>query len=385
MDNILIAEIKRTMRHSEGKRIVIWGTANIAAYVYSVIKALGGDVAYFVDSKESRQGQSYYGKEIKSPYDVMYEDIERVIVILAFTNSYETEGTVKEIGLTMNKNCFDLNKIEQPKRCDLFDPFLGYSRMDDIEGYKILSPGKKRKILILGGSATDWSVSYINAWPVYLNNRLIDEGYEYSIYNGAVVGYYSSQELLKCIRDMLSVQPDVVLSYSGVNDAGWGKTDRRHPYICSYLYENCENIIKKEAIARAGINKVEDIAYGQEWKGSDADLWLANMRMLHAVCEEFGIEFAAFLQPTEFYGKYMLSEIEKNILQEQYGEAYIAQMKGFFEQVSKETRKYSYMHDFTGMFDGEEGIFYDSMHTDERGNKMIADEIYRRIGGKLER
>ena len=384
MDNILIAEIRKVIQCSKQKKIIIWGTANIAAYVFSTIKALGEDIAYFIDSSEKRQGESYYGKEIKSPYDVMYEDIEHVVVILAFTNSYEVEGTVKEIGLTIDQNCFDLKKIEQPKRCDLFDPLLGYSRMDDIEGYKILNPGKRKKILILGGSTTDWSVSHINAWPVYLNHCLMREGYEYSVYNGAVVGYYSSQELLKCIRDILSIRPDMVLSYSGVNDADWGKTDKSRPYICSYLYDNCEKIIKKDAIARAGINKVETIGYGQEWKGSDTDLWISNMRMLHAICEEFGIKFFSFLQPTEFYGDYMLSEIEKIILHEQYGEEQIIRIKDFFKRLSQETDKYSYLYDFTRIFDGEEGIFYDAMHTDERGNQMIADKVYETIKRELD-
>ncbi len=380
MDNILIAEIKKVLKHAQTKKIIIWGTANIAAYIFSVVRALGKDVAYFLDSRESSQGQTYFGKEVKSPYDIIYEETEQVIVILGFTNSFEVEEIVKEIGLEMNKNCFDLNKIEQPKRCDMFDPLLGYSRMDDIEGYKILNPGKNKKIVIFGGSTTDWSVSHINAWPFYLNQRLIQEGYEYSVYNGAIVGYYSSQELLKCMRDCLSLQPDLVISYSGINDANWVKTNQTHPYICDYLFENCEKIMKKTVVVRAGTSQVEEIGYGQTWQKEDKDLWIDNMRMMHALCEEFGIKFFTFLQPTEFYGNYKLSEIEKTVLYEQYGEKDIVRVREFFEYTSKETQKYNYMYDFTRIFEGDiEGVFYDSMHTDERGNKIIADKIFKAI------
>ena len=86
------------------------------------------------------------------------------------------------------------------------------------------------------------------------------------------------------------------------------------------------------------------------------------------------------MQPTEFYGNYKLSEIERTVLYEQYGEKDIVRVREFFEYTSKETQKYNYMHDFTRIFEGDiEGVFYDSMHTDERGNKIIADKIFKAI------
>lgn len=384
MDNILIAEIRRVLRGAQGKKIIIWGTANIAAYIFSTIRALGQEAAYFVDSSEEAQGRLYFGREVKSPYDITYEKLDAIVVILGFTNSAEVEGIAKEIGLTMDVNCFDLKKMEQPKRCDLFDPFLGYSRTDDVEGFKIFHPGEKKKIVILGGSAADWSVSHIHAWPFYLSERLAREGFSYSVYNGAVVGYYSSQELLKCLRDCLPLRPELVISYSGVNDAGWVKSDRAHPYVCDYLFDNCEKIVKKTAVARSGVNRIEKISYGQEWQKGDTDLWIDNMRIMHAMCGEFGISFFSFLQPTQFYGDYPLTEVEQTVLQEQYGQEHLAKVRTFFRDAAKATEAYDYMYDFTNIFSGTAGVFYDAMHSDERGNQIIADRVFETIRRRLE-
>lgn len=258
MDNIYVAEIKRVLDLTKGKKIIVWGTANIASFLFGIIQALGYEVAYFLSSRVEEQGKTCYGKSIYLPSNLLNESINSIVVLLAFTNSYEVLGQIKEFGLTMEVNCFDLKRIQQPLKCNLYDPLLGYSRLDDIEGYKIFHPEYKKRIVVLGNSTTDWSVSGLRSWPYWLSELLVKSGYEYSIYNGATVGYYSGQECLKCIRDILSLKPDIVISCSGINDAGWLKASPDHPYICKWQ----NNVVKKTIEQRSAVTSLREIGYG---------------------------------------------------------------------------------------------------------------------------
>jgi hypothetical protein len=53
-----------------------------------------------------------------------------------------------------------------------------------------------------------------------LSKLLTADGYSGTIVNGGTGGYSSNQELIKLIRDGLEFKPDIVISYSGINDMG---------------------------------------------------------------------------------------------------------------------------------------------------------------------
>ncbi len=47
-------------------------------------------------------------------------------------------------------------------------------------------------------------------------------------------------------------------------------------------------------------NKIRKVGYGLENKKSYAEWWRDDMRMMYAVCTEFGIKYWAILQPNMY-------------------------------------------------------------------------------------
>ena len=92
--------------------------------------------------------------------------------------------------------------------------------------------------MITGGSTTDDTFSNQKSWPSFLSKILKERKLSHVIYNGGIVGYNSSQELLKTIRDINILKPHIVISYSGINDFYRGTNDFIHPYIPLHISKN---------------------------------------------------------------------------------------------------------------------------------------------------
>lgn len=154
------------------------------------------------------------------------------------------------------------------------DIILGWtSTATNYEGYKILSNVKdhetETRILILGGSTSDQFYDQ-NNWPKQLYTRLKEGQYNFKIYNGAVAGYNSSQELLKLLRDIRIIRPHIVISYNGVNEV-FRSTKTNHPFISnhvldtlvnrpSYFFPNSTKYLSR----KLNLSRKDKIRYGME-------------------------------------------------------------------------------------------------------------------------
>ena len=117
----------------------------------------------------------------------------------------------------------------------VLDPQLGFARRNPeasgkwekqyywINGFAVY--GRKEAalkhpvILTLGGSTTD-GIEFDHSWPEELSKILVEKGINGTVVNGGTGGYSTNQELLKLLRDGLEFKPDIIISYSGVNDRG---------------------------------------------------------------------------------------------------------------------------------------------------------------------
>ena len=105
----------------------------------------------------------------------------------------------------------------------VYDPILGYAKMDnDMAGYGLWPTNsrlteKTLKVMVMGGSTSTWPLT---TWSKLLCEKIKSRGRDCVIFNGAVEGYFSGQELLKVIRDAPAIKPDIVISLSGINDLG---------------------------------------------------------------------------------------------------------------------------------------------------------------------
>lgn len=358
--NIIFKAVEEFLSKYNGEKIIIYGGGRCGELLCYVLEAYGLDVAYFVDGNTKKQG-SYINKvEIRSPYDILYEDCDNIIVLIGLNDSEQPKKFLEENGI---RYC-QLYTAHTNRKADLLDPFLGYTRIDDIEGFKILGEENPEiSIVTLGGSTTDWSYGKFNSWPFYLYQNYVKSGIRCKIYNGGIIGYYSGQELLKLLRDGLGLSPDIVICYSGMNDAININRAKDYSLISSYL----KNAMDSLSVSR-------ETRFGLQQEISDADNWIKNMRLMNAMCKEFEISFYSFLQPNAYIGNYIMTDREK-IVFEKFNRNSEMQ-SSFYNYLIDKIKDYSYIYDFTDIFSNQSGIYYDSCHVSEEGNQIIANRIY---------
>lgn len=292
---------------------------------------------------------------------------------------------------------------------DSIDPHLGYALNLRILETRInkktirLIPGfvqyynpdkdtsKAIKIVTLGGSTTqdgmgDWS------WPEYLFEILDQKGFNVIVYNGAVAGYYSSQEMFKLIRDALPLHPNLIISYSGINDLGYLGSHTKHPHVhpyqsalCRYLATGGElsfplfpstfmvghKVLKKFFKAGKYIN------YGTPLGCTPSEHWFTNINIMHAVSKQFNINYLAILQPTLGIGNYHLTKEETEYLQLYLKKRpkWLERAGSFYVDARKKCNEVEFCIDFEDVFTSQGPFYKDATHQNNEGKYFLAQAI----------
>ena len=165
----------------------------------------------------------------------------------------------------------------------------------------------------MGGSTTD-PVKFDHSWPEELSKLLAERGISGTVVNGGTAGYSTNQELLKLVRDGLEFKPDIIISYSGVNDRGaWGKPPYPmvHPYqqyilefltqpAYSPLFPNTIYLLSqilwgsRPARMTATLGVRSSRTLGQQYE--------RNMTLMAAIARASGATFYGIIQPNAYVG-----------------------------------------------------------------------------------
>jgi lysophospholipase L1-like esterase len=347
LKSAMIEEINRILPQDLSKIIVVYGAGARGAIIKTILKLLGRKLSYFIDSDKNKQNTSAWGIPVYHPDRIKKESINNIFVIVASDFSTEMVNTIESYGLKYGihiATAFDRFRIYEGTAytapAPMLDFVLGYNRVSDIPGFKCLSTfplGKQNdnplRIVILGNSTSDPEVADpldwedlslknkgCGSWPLYFHQLLNNHGVNNLIYNGAMSAYTSNQEVLKLIRDGLILSPDIVIVLDGINDispAYWHKN--KYAKVHSHFNKMNEKIRPLLATRKIKIPTIEstsyfeDICYGLESSHSVIDEWHNNHRIMKAICDEFGIEYIAFIQPGGFYHKEYLKSCKAEI------------------------------------------------------------------------
>lgn len=362
------------------RRCIIYGFASTGRCLMFEFERFGIDIDYIVDrqyEKYTSQGvTSYYDKkyDIKSPYELANENIEEVMVLICVdivVARLEIEDLMQSLGFEYKKNYYHLADLI----CVPFshvDPTLGYSRsFNGRIGFELYgNPDAKYKILTLGGSTTEPVMYFFKSWPQFLFEKMDNK--DVCVYNLALGGYDSSQEILKLIRDGMQIQPNIVISYSGYNDyvhMGPDFEDNAHPYISLYMKGFMNGVL--------GNSNQMKVSYGVECNKNWSQIWYDNERMMHAICKEMGVEFRAILQPwIANVGKtYIHSDIENKKIKLEKQEC-VQKFNEFYNEIDKMNIFSEWLLDGRNVFGNASDVFVDRCHVNEKGNSLIADYVY---------
>lgn len=273
--------------------------------------------------------------------------------------------------------------------------FVAYANPEDKE---------RLRIVALGGSTTEpyfmmqandpASYSY-ESWPYFLQKRLDELGIRAIVFNGGVAGYSTNQELLKLLRDVLPLRPDIVLSLSGINDQGFAQSDKKHPMIHPHQVKTFSTLAGDAAPTRFLPNTVAfarslltpkseiSVTFGPEIKTAPWTQWEQNLRLMHAACAEFSVPFLAFRQPAVGVGAHTPDAEEFEFLRK-YNEAvappgatitYADVIRQFYDKTNDTPARLPYCIDLVDVFADKPGMYRDARHQTAAGAQAIADAV----------
>jgi len=270
----------------------------------------------------------------------------------------------------------------------IFDYRLGYVRSGcDIQGFDVIGDddAPSGKIVTLGGYTTAEQAKAKTSWADGLYRSLCGGR---RIYNGCTDGYTSAQELVMFIRDVILLEPKLVICLSGFNNIAnklglvkhiqYGRHAeflKTHPFATPRQMEFFYDIT-----SRFGLGKNE-VFYGEQTDMPAYEYWLRQMDMLNCLCAEFGIKLLVFVEPCVFSGGYRRSEAENEALTEIYGlTASELQNLGYgfqdeYKNLISGSKNRDFIIDLSGLFDSDSGVYLDAYHTKDEFTQKISDAV----------
>ncbi len=319
------------------------------------------------------------GEEDEKIYETAYYNPDDIMIFIAsFERSEELGDILKDMGFLQTRhyvwigNSFSGHVTDQYYG---FDWFLGntYIQNRELPGFYIHGDEScNHKIVVLGNSATDPLFYPQKAWPEFLYEKYLKQGIKVTIYNGAITDYSSSNELIKLVRDVLRIRPDIVISYSGFIDFRQYVPD--YPDINLNLMRTSEKWEKESG---------REVIYGAADRRSAYERWQENEKIMNQVCELYHIKFYGVLQAwlgSESEDSGRLREWSENYWKVSFPQfdSIVENAEDFKEKIRTDAERCSWLYDATAVFAGigDEKIFYDSIHVNETGNEIIADAVW---------
>lgn len=376
--SINVFEILTMKQMSLNKAVYVYGIDDKAKNLAAYLTLLDFDFRGFLCDICEKQTEILDGYNVLFIEEILYENN-----FFVFVDKKEKGvlNKLEEMGLCFAKDfgcVYPLCHDALYKRKTRLDILLGHTFVGECmyPGFCMNGTGKGYRIVTLGGSTTDGSLYSFSSWPELLYKKCDKE---LTVYNGGVGGYLVSHELLKLIRDVFTLNPDMVITYSGFNDT----------VHLPFDFEYSKKVFAMAANALDESWNIDNLEQGERaveigLKGEDDkfDLWLTSIRMMYAICKERGVRFYAFLQPM-LASKLRDRNDEEIFLQ--CWPAYICHreddMKYFREQCTarKIESQYDYIFNLSHIFDNVTNVYMDHCHVFEEGNEIIAEEIMKRI------
>lgn len=367
-DTIPYNFLYRMIRDAKERYIYIYSKNAKARKLKQTLELLDITVTGFVCDPDS-----YMNKEDEVlVYDLLNlkQGSYKIIIPGAYYGDIEV---LEELGLTSPVDYnYALNYVYMNRIKYVLDPNLGYNFIGNkgLIGFDEYGEDEDYKIVIMGGSTTDTNLYPFQSWPEILCGKLRDLDLKVKIYVGAVTGYKSSQECVKILRDAIYLNPDMIISYTGVNDVG---EDMDNPEYDAFIHDYQQMSYKYLAKCICKIDKLNWLymdgkAIHHTIKKNKCEVFLNNIRCINDICNGRGIEYLPILQPN-MSTKSNLGVQDKELRLVNWNEKYENGLR-FYDEVNC-----GYLIDFTNIFDGVDGIYFDWCHVYEKGNKIIADCI----------
>ncbi len=367
--------IGRAREVIRNKKVFVYGTSERSRKIARIYELLDFCVKGLIDDGTCEDNTI-------SIEEVLYES--DFFVLISRKDYQRLSGVLEDLDLVMLRdvgldNPFQVSYVGM--RDEILDINLGHSFVgkQGVCGFSVIgnqvSPGKR--IVVLGASTTEGELYSFKSWPEFLYKQINRK--DVTIYNGSVATYTSAHELIKLIRDVMFLKPDLVIAYDGALDM-LSQFGTENPFAFDELKRAMDFAYKyRSEIWLDHFSEIVPPYSGLEVSTDLFNIWLGNIKKMKAICESEQIRFYSFFQPTLFYKK-KISKEERGLLWSSvtnirtYEKA--EEFKKRFEEISEQ---YRYIYDLSDIFDNKQDIYIDECHVFEKGNQLIAEAVYQII------
>jgi hypothetical protein len=309
-----------------------------------------------------------------------------------------------------------------------FKIFVRQSDISNFKTHSTMQPGivtpellaklERPFIVTLGGSTTepflhcilqkdDGEFSFVapGTWSEELTRQMENKKIRGTVFCGGTGSNMTSHDLLKLIRDVLEIKPDMVISYGGVNDLSYNINNDQKMYVPKWKKIDLQlppsssifpNLIRYLTVSRQ--NRERKFSQFELYGGIKTEMnapeyMIRNWKIMNEICKLHNIKFYAVLQPT--IGSTERTRNDKKVLSRAFVRYFSDPLRkekflnelfyvicNFYDQAKIEVQNYDFMYDFTGIFDTQDmDMIYphydDWCHVSQEGNRIVAENMFK--------
>ena len=200
----------------------------------------------------------------------------------------------------------------------------------------------------------------------------------YEVFTVAMPAWVSTHERIMIENRVSELEPDLVLSFSGVNDIIFGSTGHDvfwfRNYPDEYFYKLVNHIYNK--FEHGSMREVIEITKGSVGCPKIAQSLTKNVKLARYALSLIGVPYYFFLQPVFMVTEKPLTKHEKTLFNKDEKVLYLECYREIHNSLLKLTYEDFAFVDLSTIFDNEKAqIFIDGVHFGDRGNKIVGDKI----------
>ena len=221
-------------------------------------------------------------------------------------------------------------------------------------------------------------------------NQAAPGGVRFEVITAATSAWTTTHERILIENRLVELEPDLIISFSGHNDAHWGSSDFNimwfRAYQDDYFFLLANSLLAcnfGDEFPADPPGTGEPISIAQS-----VDRLIRNVTLAHHALQRHGTEYCFALQPIMALTNKPLTERERRMSEYVDQRGLIGRYRHYDKALSKLQRPRFHYWNLTGVFDSRpatEDVFIDGCHFGDRGYDLIARELKTRLLPLIER
>jgi len=315
------------------------------------------------------------------------------------------------------ENCYysppDLERVTWVAR-DIPTPFVGFApapgplasglinsmQFRYAREIEVPKPKNVCRVFFTGGSTAFGSGASSNETTIggyleaHLNEALRIRGVRCEVITAAAGAWSSTHERILIENRLVDLEPDIVISFSGHNDAFWSVLGRNVLWFRAFQDDYFLVLLNAVLAAnRAEEFPSQDLGAGLPVSPAQAAERLArNVACAHYVLATVGADYIFALQPVLELSQKVRTPREQRIAEAVGFHAWFIQMQDYYQEFRRSLQAMEQpgfcFVDTTTSFDGCDGsvdVFIDTAHFGDRGNDLVAQYLLGPVLGRIEK